>query len=275
MKSIVYCLILCFVGLGQFAKAQSKVTEQQKTEYAKGNQDPKFLKEYLEALKADGQEDALNEAADRYLMVIPLNERYTDENLTYFLEYINDLNAKSFTGVIEHWGDIHLTGEQVKKVVEKINDVCKTTLFQSLFREREGIECPDVDCSLVMSALEKSKIPVPEVRRRFIEIWQNWREKKIDNMIRAFEQLVSYPIVTGGDEKNGNNFQVDLMLDGILLGNVMNYILEKCNFDQCSRMFKIMDQAIEKNGRDGFWDMIGRSRDNFEGKKMMMEMGEE
>lgn len=41
------------------------------------------------------------------------------------------------------------------------------------------------------------------------------------------------------------------------------------------KWFKIMDQAIEKNGRDGFWDMIGKSRDNFEGKKMMMEMGEE
>lgn len=275
MKSIVYCLMLCFVGLGQFAKAQSKVTEQQKTKYMKGNQDPKFLKEYIEALKADGQEDALNEAVDRYLMVVPLNERYTHENLTYFLEYINDLNAKSFTGVIEHWGDIHLTGEQAEKVAGKVNDVCKTTLFQSLFREREKIGCPEVDCSSLMAALEKSKIPVPEVRRRFIEMWQNWREEKIDNIIRSFEQLVSYPIVTGEDEKNGNAFQVDLMMDGILLGNVMNYVLEKCNFDQCSRMFKIMDQAIEKNGRNGFWDMIGRSRDNFEGKKMMMEMGEE
>ena len=50
MKSIVYCLVLCLVGLGQFAKAQGKVTEQQKTEFAKGNQDPKFLKEYIEAL---------------------------------------------------------------------------------------------------------------------------------------------------------------------------------------------------------------------------------
>lgn len=94
-------------------------------------------------------------------------------------------------------------------------------------------------------------------------------------MIVAFEQLISYPLVIQVDEKAGNDFQVDLMMDGVVLGNVMNYILEKCNFDQCSKMFKIMDQAIEKNGRDGFWDMIGKSRDNFEGKKMMMEMGEE
>jgi hypothetical protein len=275
MKSIVYCLILCFVGLGQFAKAQSKVTEQQKTEYTKGNQDPKFLKAYIEALKADGQEDALNEAVDRYLMVIPLNERYARENLAYFLEYINDLSAKSFTDVIEHWGDIHLTGEQAEKVAGKINEVCKTTFFQSLFREREGIECPDVDCSSLVAALEKSEIPVPRVRRRFVEMWQNWKEKKVDHMIVAFEQLISYPLVIQVDEKAGNDFQVDLMMDGVVLGNVMNYILEKCNFDQCSKMFKIMDQAIEKNGRDGFWDMIGKSRDNFEGKKMMMEMGEE
>ena len=275
MKSIVYCLVLCLVGLGQFAKAQGKVTEQQKTEFAKGNQDPKFLKEYIEALKADGREDALNEAVDRYLMALPLNERYAGENLTYFLEYINGLNAKSFTDVIEHWGDIRLTGEQAEKVTEKINDVCKTTFFQSLFREREGIECPDVDCCSLAAALKKSAIPVPGVRRQFIEMWQSWKEKKVDDMICAFEQLFSYPIVTEANEKKEGAFQFDTMMDGVILGNMMNYILERCNFDQCSSMFKIIDQVIEKNGRDGFWSTIGKSRDNFEGKKMMMEMGEE
>ena len=36
-----------------------------------------------------------------------------------------------------------------------------------------------------------------------------------------------------------------------------------------------MDHAIEKNGRTGRMEMFARMRDNFEGKKMMMEMGEE
>ena len=60
----------------QWVNAQSKVTEQQKSEYARGNQEPKFLKEYIDALKADGQTDELNDVVDRYLMVLPLNERY-------------------------------------------------------------------------------------------------------------------------------------------------------------------------------------------------------
>lgn len=275
MRSIVYCLVLCFVGLGQFAKAQGKVTEQQKVEYAKGNQDPKFLKEYIEALKADGRENELNEAVDRYLMALPLNERYANENLIYFLDNIHHLNAKSFTDIVEHWDEVHLTGEQVEKVVRKIEDSCKMIFFQSLFQEREGIECPDVDCSSLAAALKKSAIPVSGGRRQFIEMWQCWKEKRVDGMICAIEQLFSFPIVTEANEKKEGAFQFDPMIDGIVLGNMMNYILERCNFDQCSSMFKIMDQVIEKNGRDGFWSTIGKSRDNFEGKKMMMEMGEE
>ena len=65
------------------------------------------------------------------------------------------------------------------------------------------------------------------------------------------------------------------MLDGVVLGNMLNYILAACNFEQCSRMFEVMEHAIEKNGRTGLWDLIGKSRDNFEGKKMMLELGEE
>ena len=81
----------------------------------------------------------------------------------------------------------------------------------------------------------------------------------------------------GGGEKSNEegDLQLDLMFDGVVLGSMLNYILEECNFDQCSRMFEIMDRAIKKNGRTGLWELIGKSRDNFEGKKMMMEMGEE
>ena len=255
----------------QWVNAQSKVTEQQKSEYARGNQEPKFLKEYIDALKADGQTDELNDVVDRYLMVLPLNERYLGENLNYFIEDINSLQARSFTDIIKHWKDIHLTANQVKKVVKKLNDVCKMTFFQTFFQEGNEKGMPAVDCSLLLAVLSESEIPVPGIRRRLIEMWQGWRNKKIDSMIPAFEGFV------GGVEKSNEegDLQLDLMFDGVVLGSMLNYILEECNFDQCSRMFEIMDRAIKKNGRTGLWELIGKSRDNFEGKKMMMEMGEE
>ena len=55
MKKIVWFVFLCCIMVGQPVWAQNKVTEQQKVEYDKGNRDQKFLKEYIEALKADGQ----------------------------------------------------------------------------------------------------------------------------------------------------------------------------------------------------------------------------
>lgn len=274
MRRAILYVFLCIITAGQVVTAQSKVTEQQKSEYAKGNQDPKFLKEYIEALKADGQEDALNDVVDRYLQVLSLDKRYDSENLTYFIAYVNKLDAKSFTDIIEYWGDIQLPEEQAGKIVEKINNVCKMTFFQALFQERDGKECPDIDCVGLLTALKESKIPVPALRCQFIEMWQSWKEKKMDDMIRVFGQIVAQPSLQKGD-KGENGFQFDLMMDGAVLGSMMSYVLEECNLEQCTKVLEIMDQAIEKNGREGFWDMMGKIRDNFEGKKMMMEMGEE
>ena len=76
-------------------------------------------------------------------------------------------------------------------------------------------------------------------------------------------------------EKNGTSLSLDVMFEGVVMGNMMNYVLEECNLDQCNQILEIMDHAIEKNGRAGCMEMFARMRDNFEGKKMMMEMGEE
>ena len=73
MKKIVWFVFLCCIMVGQPVWAQNKVTEQQKVEYDKGNRDQKYLKEYIEALKADGQTEILNGVVDEYLMVLPLN----------------------------------------------------------------------------------------------------------------------------------------------------------------------------------------------------------
>lgn len=272
MKTTVWCVLLCILTTGQGVNAQSRLTEQQKSEYAKGNQDPEFLKAYIDALKAGGQEEGLNDAADRYLMVLPLEERYTEENLHYFLEDINSLQARSLTDIIKHWKDIRPTAARTAEIVKKINDVCQAAFLQAFLQNGDAKPTPGVDCSSLLTALNTSKIPVPETRRRLIEMWQNWHGKKIDAMIAALERIIS---VQENASEKAEDLPFDPISDGIALGNMLNYILEECHFDQCSKMFAILDRAVEKNGREGFWDMIERLRDDFEGKKMMMEMGEE
>ena len=55
MKKIIWFVFLGMIMIVQPVCAQNKVTEQQKKEYEKGNRDRNFLKEYIVALKADGQ----------------------------------------------------------------------------------------------------------------------------------------------------------------------------------------------------------------------------
>ena len=71
------------------------------------------------------------------------------------------------------------------------------------------------------------------------------------------------------------SLDLDTVFEGVVIGNMLNYMLEECDEEQCNQILEMLDQAIVKNGRDGFMEMFTKMRDNFEGKKMMMEMGEE
>ena len=105
--------------VGQPVWAQNRVTEQQKVEYDKGNRDQKFLKEYIEALKADGQTEILNDVVDEYLMVLPLNERYSGGNLSDFVEYITHMNTKTIVDIIENWDKISSRKNRLIKLWRK------------------------------------------------------------------------------------------------------------------------------------------------------------
>ena len=104
----------------------------------------------------------LNRAVDEYLMVLPLNERYTGENLADFMEYIIRVDARAFIDVIENWDKISLNREQADKVVEKIDNVCKMDLFNAVVKKgEEGVK----DYGVVQAVLQKSGIPISNTRR--------------------------------------------------------------------------------------------------------------
>lgn len=261
--------------VGQPVWAQNRVTEQQKVEYDKGNRDQKFLKEYIEALKADGQTEILNDVVDEYLMVLPLNERYSGGNLSDFVEYITHMNTKTIVDIIENWDKISFTEEQADKIVEKIDNVCKMDLFQVIMKEREDEKGPIMDCSSLQTALRKSGIPVSNVRRQTIEMWQYWQVKDITGMIGAFENMFVESEASPKEKAGNGVLDLETMFNGVILGSMVNYILEESNLEQCTKILDIMNLVVEKNDNSIFVDMIAKWKDNFEGKKMMIEMGEE
>lgn len=275
MKKLIWFVLFCSIGMVQPLGAQNKVTEQQKSEYEKGNRDRNFLKGYIEALKADGQTEMLSKVVDEYLMGLPLTERYSGENLTAFMEYVTHMDTRTFVDVIGNWEKLSLSQEQRDKLVENIDYKCKMDLFNAVMAKKEKEEGRIRDYSVVQAAIKKSDIPVSHTRRQILDMWQYWGANDLPGMIQAFGKMIGTPGTAQKNKKEDGPLDLDAMLEGVVIGSMVNDILEKCTLEQCNQILEMMNQVIEKNSRNGFMEMIAKMRDNFEGKKMMMEMGEE
>ena len=267
MKRVIWFVLFCSIMIIQSTYAQNKVTEQQKSEYAKGNRDRDFLKEYIEALKVDGQTEILNDVIDEYLMTLPFNERYVGENLSDFMEYVTRVDARTFIDIIKNWEKLSLSQEQADQVAVKVDNMCKMDLFNVMMeKEEENGKRPAKDYTDLQTILKKSSIPISDMRRYMIDMWQCWGKNDVSGMIQVLGKMVGDSDSSQEYEKNGNSLSLDTMFEGVVIGNMMNYVLEECNLDQCSQILEIMDHAIEKNGRTGRMEMFARMRDNFEGK---------
>lgn len=267
MKTIIVWLVLLFFMPACELAAQ--VTEAQRNEYAKGNRNPVFLKEYIDALKVgggDGKE--LEGVVECYLLSLSQEERYELANWGYFVEGINSLDSKVLVDVLRCWKS--LTVEQQREVVNKVDVTYQRECFQSLFVEKRNENRPPIDCSEILAALKEYKIPVSAVRICLMEMWEAWGKEDMNRMVTDFEKLLALPIVTQGE-----NASFDMMQDWVILGSMLNYMLERCTFDQCTKLLDVMNIAVKQYDNDAFGDMLGKIRDDFEGKKMMMELGEE
>lgn len=207
---------------------------------------------------------------------LPFNERYVGENLSDFMEYVTRVDARTFIDIIKNWEKLSLSQEQADQVAVKVDNMCKMDLFNVMMeKEEENGKRPAKDYTDLQTILKKSSIPISDMRRYMIDMWQCWGKNDVSGMIQVLGKMVGDSDSSQEYEKNGNSLSLDTMFEGVVIGNMMNYVLEECNLDQCSQILEIMDHAIEKNGRTGRMEMFARMRDNFEGKKMMMEMGEE
>lgn len=275
MKKVIWLVFWGVVLFVPSVYAQSKVAEQLESEYMKGNRDRNFLKEYIATLKIGGQTERLNDVVDEYLMMLPLNERYAGENFAAFMECVIHLDTRTFVDIIENWDKLSLGKEQVDNVVKKMDNMCKIDMFNAIVGKKNDGTGKVKDYGIIQTVLKKSQIPFSNTRCQVIDMWQCWRNSDLTGMMQALERMITNLNSFQEEGKNRTSLDLDAMFEGVVIGSMLNYILEECNQQQCVQMLKIMNQAIDENGREGFMETIIKKRDDFEGKKMMMEMGEE
>ena len=263
MKLSVFWITICFVvGIGAGEVYAQKSLARQKEEYIQGNRNPEFLKQYIQALKSERQVESLGEVVDCYLMSLPLEKRYAGENLEDFTEYVGRVDAKSLIDVVVNWEKLSFMEKHAAAIVNKVNDVCRAAISQA------GAEKRKLDCSQLQAGFKKSKIPVSDIVRSIIDMWQFQMNKNIDGMIQVFTQMVGKIDVTL--EKSSSYF-----VEVSVLGNMLNYILEECDSLQCRKMYGVLADVLEKKGQKGIFGSFVNYKNNFEGKCMMIEMGEE
>lgn len=254
--------MVCLTGMAAYA--QKQVTEQQKSEFARGNRDTCFLREYMAALKADNATDEVGPVLDGYLMALPVAQRYTGENVKDFIEYVNRIDARSFVDIIEHWNRVSASDEQKKAVVEKIDFACTMALF-NWFADQKSIQNGKrPDLTLIQQSLAKSSMPLSKTKKGLIEMWGFMGKRDVPALIDSMKRLFT------------GSLQMEMIFDWAVFGHISNCLLDEVNQAQCKEVINIMEKALNDYSDDStITDVVKREKDNFEGKRMMLEMGEE
>ena len=255
--------ILC---CSSFIYGQDASLEQLKEKFKAGERSLVFLEDYWKVLKTSNEDASLKEEVlDCYLLALPFTERYSKENIEIIISQIQTIRAKIFIDVVNHWDSIALNEEQKLKLVEKVNQTSSLSCFNWIVQldEHTRTDLPllkDLEQSLLVSS-----IPVSKSRVHFIQLWNCFAVKQVDDCVSKFCLLL-----------NGEKFDLREMFDFGILSTIGDYLLENCTLSQCTEIITALDNCL-KGGT--LTDMgvkpLQDLKDSFEGKKMMIEMGEE
>ncbi|WP_455510168.1 hypothetical protein [Butyricimonas paravirosa] len=261
LNMVLVCMSLILAG-GISVYGQHSI-EQQRSAFDKGNRDPKFLKEYVEALKVKGEKDELEKVLDCYLMSLPFEQRYTGENVTDFITYVKNWEAKSLLDVVENWDKLSLDDVQAQLIVQKIGQVGPTAVVTWKAEKHEFSDLKMPDFTLLQKSLSNSTIPVMRTERGLIDMWQSYVRNDVAGIIRDMKVWFSEPIKLNG------------IFDWVMFGDIGSYLLEECNLEQCKEVISMMTKALNDYNKNGSLSTVEKLKDDFVGKSMMLEMGEE
>ena len=87
---------------------QANVLEQQKKEFEQGKRDIDFLASYIANLKESKDRQALSRALDCYIVLLPAEQRYTEQCVQDFINYIDYQESQVCLDYIKNWDKLNL-----------------------------------------------------------------------------------------------------------------------------------------------------------------------
>lgn len=161
--------------------------------------------------------------------------------------------------LLNDWNRQKLTAEEQKRWTEKIEGDIRQVLF--LYCLQDSVtEQPDF--SEIHTLVGRSDIPVCAMIKHTLELTGFSQKKDLQGAMEAFGRIVRADLsdVT--------------MPDWFVLGKGLNFILTEADLSQSKVMLRLLDDLLGEEERQE-WLTLKKIRDNFEGKIMLIEMGEE
>ena len=161
--------------------------------------------------------------------------------------------------LLNDWNRQKLTAEEQKQWTEKIEGDIRQALF--LYCLQDSVT-GQPDFSEIHTLVGHSGIPVCAMIKHTLELTGFSQKKDLQGAMEAI----------------GHIARADLsdvtMQDWFVLGKGLNFILTEADLSQSKAMFRLLDDLLGKEERQE-WLTLKKIRDNFEGKIMLIEMGEE
>lgn len=183
------------------------------------------------------------ENSDNCLRLLPLGQPDSVE----IIDLLNDWNRQK------------LTAEEQKQRTEKIEGNIRQALF--LYCLQDSVT-KQPSFSEIHTLVGHSGIPVRAMIKYTLELTGFSQKKDLQGAMEAVGHIARADLSDA------------TMQDWFVLGKGLNFILTEADLSQSKAMLRLLDDLLGEEERQE-WLTLKKIRDNFEGKIMLIEMGEE
>lgn len=162
-------------------------------------------------------------------------------------------------GLLRNWNNQQPATEEQKQLAEKIEGDIRQALFLYCLQDSVTEQPP---FSEIRALVEQSGIPVRALTKHNLELTAFFQRKDLPGSMEAARHIAKADLSAA------------TMQDWIVLGKTLNFILTEADLSQSKAMLQLLDKLLEGEERPEFFT-LKKIRENFEGKIMLIEMGEE
>lgn len=161
-------------------------------------------------------------------------------------------------GLLKNWNNLP-TAEEQQQLTENIEKNIRETLFLYCLQDSTTERPPFSEIHIL---IEQAGIPVHAMTKHNLELAGFFQKKDVPGSVEAIRHI------TRTDLPNAT------IQDWFVLGKILNFILTEADLSQCKVMLRLLDELLGEEERQELLT-LKKIRDNFEGKIMLIEMGEE